>query len=193
MPQNRPAIPRALDRAVRVEAGHRCAIPTCRVLAGLQIHHIEDYARVREHKFENLILLCANCHSLATSGVMDRKAVKAYKANLTVLSVRYGDLERRVLEHFVQHELERKITLDHNHALLLKYLVDDDLLEFAGPARGAIAHMRGSMATYNPDSPADTHSLQPGREDVVMGPAVWQLTADGVEVVARLREARTLE
>lgn len=102
MSAGRPGIPRPLARAVRVEAGHRCAIPTCRATSGLQIHHIEDWAKVREHAFENLILLCANCHSRITSGEIDRQSVVAYKANLSILASRYGDLERRILDRFVK-------------------------------------------------------------------------------------------
>lgn len=47
----RPDMPRPLARAVRTEAGHRCAIPTCRATSGLQIHHIDDWAKVQEHDF----------------------------------------------------------------------------------------------------------------------------------------------
>lgn len=47
-----------------VEADHRCAIPTCRAVAPLVFEHIEDWAKVREHKFENMIVLCANCNGL---------------------------------------------------------------------------------------------------------------------------------
>jgi hypothetical protein len=55
VPADRPPIPAALTRAIRVEAGHRCAIPTCRATSGLQIHHIADWAKVREHTFANLV------------------------------------------------------------------------------------------------------------------------------------------
>jgi len=44
-------------RAVLVEAGHRCAIPTCRQHP-VDVDHIDDWATVKEHRFENLIALC---------------------------------------------------------------------------------------------------------------------------------------
>jgi len=56
MADERPAIPRELERAVLLEAGHRCAIPTCRQTP-VEIVHIDPWAKVREHKFENLIAL----------------------------------------------------------------------------------------------------------------------------------------
>lgn len=33
----------------------------------LEVHHIEPYALVKEHKSENLILLCSNCHKIEGS------------------------------------------------------------------------------------------------------------------------------
>ncbi|GIH16065.1 HNH endonuclease signature motif containing protein [Rugosimonospora africana] len=63
MPDGRPAIPRDLQRRVLIEAGHRCAIPTCQATP-IQIAHITDWSIVKEHKFENLIALCPTCHAL---------------------------------------------------------------------------------------------------------------------------------
>ena len=60
---DRPAIPLALERAVKIEAGHRCAIPTCRY-PRVEVAHIVPWAEVREHTLENLIALCPNCHDL---------------------------------------------------------------------------------------------------------------------------------
>ena len=125
MIQGRPNIPRPLDRDVRTEAGHRCAIPTCRATSGLQIHHIEPWATVQEHTFENLILLCANCHSRVTNGEIDRLAIKQYKANLAVVMQRYGDLERRVLEVFGANPQADLIELSGGSEILMWYLLGD--------------------------------------------------------------------
>src|SRR5487761_1639893 len=62
MPQGRPAIPADLKRRVLMEAGHRCAIPTCRTVP-VELAHIEPYSEVRGHAFENLITLCPTCHA----------------------------------------------------------------------------------------------------------------------------------
>ncbi|BCK73060.1 hypothetical protein Srufu_070130 [Streptomyces libani subsp. rufus] len=87
MPANRPAIPSALDRRVRVEAGHRCAIPVCRVPV-IEIAHIRPWAQVRRHEFEfeNLIALCPTCHTLFDRGHIDRVSMLKYKANLSPFS-----------------------------------------------------------------------------------------------------------
>lgn len=85
MPADRPAIPRALDRRVRVEAGHRCAIPVCRVPV-LVIAHIRPWTQVKRHEFENLIALCPTCHTLFDRGDIDRVSMLQYKANLSPFS-----------------------------------------------------------------------------------------------------------
>lgn len=85
MPANRPAIPRELDRKVRVEAGHRCAIPHCRMPI-IEIAHIQPWAKVKCHEFENLIALCPTCHTLFDRGDIDRKSMLHYKARLSPFS-----------------------------------------------------------------------------------------------------------
>ncbi|HKQ08164.1 MAG TPA: HNH endonuclease signature motif containing protein [Blastocatellia bacterium] len=76
--------PRPLERDVLVEAGHRCAIPTCRQIP-VEIAHIVPWARVKAHTFDNLIALCPTCHTRYDNGEIDRRAMLQYKANLSVL------------------------------------------------------------------------------------------------------------
>ncbi|MGC4895470.1 HNH endonuclease signature motif containing protein [Micromonospora sp. DT31] len=99
---DRPPVPAELERRLMIEAGHRCAIPTCRAVGPLQIEHIRDWHQVRQHNFENMIVLCANCHGRKGNrrGQIDRKSLYQYKANLSVVNSRYGELERRVLDFF---------------------------------------------------------------------------------------------
>jgi len=87
-----------------------------------------DYAKVREHTFENLILLCANGHARVTAKEIDTLSVKQFKANLSVVMQRCGDLERRVLELFAQNPSAGKIELPGGQGLLLSYLLRDGLL-----------------------------------------------------------------
>jgi hypothetical protein len=79
--EDRPPIPTELRRLVLVQAGHRCAIHTCRH-PDIEVHHIVPWARCREHLFENLIALCPNCHRRADAGEIDRKSLQMYKARL---------------------------------------------------------------------------------------------------------------
>src|SRR5260370_25250110 len=124
----RPAIPKQLERDVLVEAGHRCAIPTCKQTP-VQIAHIIPWETVREHTFDNLIALCPNCHErYDKKHEIDRKAMLQYKANLSVINQRYGDLEKRVLEYFAEHPNEGYIWLPSSLEILLMYLIKDGLL-----------------------------------------------------------------
>ena len=92
----RDSIPTEIKRAVLVEAGHRCAIPTCRATT-TEIAHIIPWETVREHRFENLIALCPNCHTrFDQKKDIDRKAIRMYKQNLGLLNRRYGDFEMRL-------------------------------------------------------------------------------------------------
>ena len=75
----RPAIPAEMRRKVLVEAGHRCAIQTCRNSANVEVHHIIPWEECKEHNPENLIALCPNCHALTHDGSIDRKALRKYK------------------------------------------------------------------------------------------------------------------
>lgn len=95
---DRPNIPAETVRAVLVEAGHRCAIPTCRATT-TEIAHIEPWARSQDNSFGNLIALCPNCHTrFDQKKEIDAKSIRIYKQNLALLNNRYGEFERRVFE-----------------------------------------------------------------------------------------------
>jgi hypothetical protein len=86
LPQDRPSIPAEIKRRVLVEAGHRCAIPTCRQQT-TEIAHIVSWEKVQKHEFENLIALCPNCHTRYDRGEIDRPAMLRYKEQLAELNV----------------------------------------------------------------------------------------------------------
>ena len=78
----RDAIPAEVKRAVLVEAGHRCAISTCRATT-TEIAHIEPWAETKDHSFDNLIALCPNCHTRYDANKeIDRKSMRMYKEAL---------------------------------------------------------------------------------------------------------------
>ncbi|MFI6706287.1 HNH endonuclease [Nonomuraea sp. NPDC050478] len=92
MTAGRPAIPSELRRRVLIEAGHRCAIPTCRATP-VEIAHIIPWSKVKKHEFKNLIALCPTCHARYDDphNPLDRKAMRQYKVNLNpLLSSTFG-------------------------------------------------------------------------------------------------------
>lgn len=122
-------IPAKLERALMLEAGYRCAVPTCRVVGPLEIEHIEDYAKVQKHEFHNMIVLCRNCHGMKGKGprALDRTALKQLKANLGITNQRYNDTERRILEYFATNPETELISLPSTE-VLYSYLIKDGLL-----------------------------------------------------------------
>ncbi len=141
----RPTLPRPLDRAVKVEAGHRCAIPTCRQHP-IEVAHVEPRKSDGSNDvFDNLIALCANCHARYDKGEIDRVAMRQYKANLAVLNSRYGDFERRLLQQFVDEPQYKAVQIPGGLHLLLKYLLEDGLVRMASAqevgAQGSVVIM----------------------------------------------------
>jgi 8-oxo-dGTP pyrophosphatase MutT (NUDIX family) len=167
MPEGRPAIPRALARAVKEEAGYRCAIPTCKATSALEIAHIRPWSEVREHTFDNLIYLCAICHKRYDDGEIDRQSILAYKRNLGVVNGRYSDFERRILQVLRDAGPGHAITLNQVDTILFAYLLQDGLLiEVTG--RGGI-FINGVNQTRQ-----------------------WMLTPAGQDFVSRWFEGRDL-
>jgi hypothetical protein len=124
----RPKIPAKLKREVLIEAGHRCAIPTCKQ-APVDIAHIVPWNDCQDHQFENLIALCPTCHRRYDSGEIDRKSMKAYKQNLSLLNGRYSSFEIRVLRKFAIEDKQYALWLPESLNILIWYLREDKLIE----------------------------------------------------------------
>jgi hypothetical protein len=122
----RDNIPVDLKRAVLVEAGHRCAIPTCRATT-TEIAHIIPWSETKEHVFENLVALCPNCHTrFDQKKEIDRKSMLIYKGNLGILNNRYGEFERRMFE-ILARSGDRLFVLGAGGDILLNNAVQDGL------------------------------------------------------------------
>ena len=142
----RPAIPANLRRRVLVEAGHRCAIPTCRHIE-VDIHHIIPWAEGQAHEYDNLIALCPNCHRRADRGQIDRKALRLYKLNLRFIHDKYSQLEMDIL--FELHALPQGTALPWPQFmnLLIKRILDSGFVAIKEEsASGVAAGMK-----YTPD------------------------------------------
>ena len=124
----RDPVPTEVKRAVLVEAGHRCAIPTCRATT-TEIAHIVPWADSQDNTFENLIALCPNCHTrFDQKKEIDRIAVRMYKHNLGILNNRYGEFERRLFEVLAKSG-ERIFVLGTAGDLLVVNAVKDGFFE----------------------------------------------------------------
>jgi hypothetical protein len=123
---DRDPVPAQVKRSVLVEAGHRCAIPSCRATT-TEIAHIVPWAETRDNSFENLIALCPNCHTrYDQKREIDRPSMKMYKQNLGVLNNRYGEIERRLFSVLAKSG-ERVFVLGAGGDLMVANAVADGL------------------------------------------------------------------
>ncbi|MGA5315092.1 HNH endonuclease [Streptomyces pseudogriseolus] len=135
-----------MQRDVLVEAGHRCAIPTCRSTP-VELAHIKPYVKVKEHRFENLIALCPTCHTRFDRGDIDLRSMQQYKTNLGLLSGRYGPLELQALQWFADDTSRREIDIPRGMDWAFGNLTRDGLAEVVDrpPTWGSVAD--GSLGT----------------------------------------------
>lgn len=79
---SRPAVPNALKRQLRQEAGFgccRCGHPF------IQYHHIVPWAEENHFRPEDMMILCGQCHPLCTVGAIteaDQRALKSRPKNI---------------------------------------------------------------------------------------------------------------
>ena len=160
-----------MKRAVFEEAGYRCAIPTCKGTSALEVAHIVPWSDVREHTFDNLIVLCAVDHTRYDRDEIPRKSMQVFKDNLGLLRGRYSDAERRILEAFAnlpgQPEPDAGFPIPGGTAYTMMYLVKDGLV------------------TVHPNNGISLGGLPP--YEIVV------LTERGLATVERMRSARLIE
>ena len=70
----RKSISPSVREIVLIEAGHKCANPTCRHILTLELHHIVWVKDQGGDDPDNLLALCPNCHSLHTQGHISEKS-----------------------------------------------------------------------------------------------------------------------
>lgn len=127
----RPPIPAEVRRRVLVEAGHRCAIPTCRHIE-VDVHHIVPWAQCQAHEYDNLIALCPNCHRRADRGDIDRKSLRLYKTNLRFAHDKYSQLEIDVLFELNRAPPEHGMPWLGYMLILLKRIADSGFIRVSG-------------------------------------------------------------
>ena len=85
-PRERAKLPLAVRTAVLTEAGYRCAVPTCRGILALDLHHLWEVHAGGGDTVENLIALCPTDHALYHRGTISQDSIYAYKAMLVALN-----------------------------------------------------------------------------------------------------------
>ena len=124
-------IPLKLKRRVLCEAGHHCAIHTCRN-PNPEIHHIIPWKKCKENKYENLIALCPNCHVRADKGEIDRKSLRIYKDNLRYAHDKFSQLEVDIL--FALHKApEEAVQFASFMMILINRILEVEYVEVKRP------------------------------------------------------------
>jgi hypothetical protein len=134
-----------LKRMVLVEAGHRCAIPTCRNPT-TEIAHIVPESQNHDDSFENLLALCPNHTQYDQKKEIDRQSIRMYKRNLGILNSRYSDFERRVFDQIAETD-RRSFMVEAGFEVLLLHAVKDGLLKRVKPSPVTI--QRGEPTHHN--------------------------------------------
>jgi HNH endonuclease len=133
---------RARKRMALVEAGHRCAIPTCRHPT-TEIAHIVPESQSHDDSFENLIALCPDCQKKE----IDAQSIRMYKRNLEILNSRYSDFERRVFDQIAETD-RRSFIVEAGLEVPLLHAVNDGLLKRVELAPVAIQRDEPTHYTY---------------------------------------------
>ncbi len=72
--------------------------------------------------------------------------MKLYKANLSIIDSRYGDLEQRVLKQFAQQPNNTLVKIPGGNLIFLMYLLEDGYLKHIGHSEG---HSEAEFPNYD--------------------------------------------
>ena len=86
LPRQRSSLPLKTVTMVLTESGYRCAVPTCRNILALDMHHMWEVNAGGGDNPANLIALCPTCHALYHRGTISPDSIYAYKAMLVAIS-----------------------------------------------------------------------------------------------------------
>jgi hypothetical protein len=118
-PRERDRLPVKTRITVLTESGYRCAVPNCRNILALDLHHIWEVSAGGTDDPSNLIALCPTCHGLYHRGTIKAESIYVYKAMMVAIT-RAFDVEA----------IDRLLFLEmHAHNFLI--VSGDGLLHFS--------------------------------------------------------------
>lgn len=125
----RKTIPESTKREVLTEAGFRCAVPTCRTILAIDLHHIVEVNDGGDNEIYNLIALCPNCHALYHRGTIEKDSIKVWKGMLISLNCAF---DKQSIDDLLFLYKTRKKSLELSGDGVLKYskLIASNLADY---------------------------------------------------------------
>jgi hypothetical protein len=125
----RTKISESLKREVLTEAGYRCAVPTCRSILAIDLHHIIKVSDGGANEFQNLIALCPNCHALYHRGTINSDSIRVWKGMLISLN---GAFDKATIDDllFLYNSNSQSLELSGDGVLKFSKLISANLAEF---------------------------------------------------------------
>ncbi|SRR6266536_5149951 len=125
----RTAIPTSVKREVLAEAGYRCAVPTCRTILAIDLHHIIEVQDRGPNELSNLLALCPNCHALYTRGTISKDAINVWKTILVALNHAF-DKESVSNLLFLKQTANNMVPISGDGVLKFSHLIASGLAQY---------------------------------------------------------------
>jgi hypothetical protein len=125
----RKPIPKRVKLDVLTEAGYQCAVPTCRTILSLDIHHIDQVSEGGGNDLTNLIALCPTHHDMYHKKLISKDSIYAWKLMLVSLS-RAFDTNTVDDLLFLNREPSSNLQVSGDGVLKFSRLIGSGLAEF---------------------------------------------------------------
>lgn len=151
--------PTLLEQLLFELAGHRCTICSA---PWLEIHHIEELSQGGQTTFDNLIVLCPNCHTrVHRDGIPSTEELRHYKLKqeiayeLPVLS-RLAEDERRLVRELASSPPQDLVIFSKRYHQDIQASSQDDAIAICRRTLG-LAHLQESGIVSVEESFVVTH------------------------------------
>jgi hypothetical protein len=125
----RKPIPPDIAVAVLTEAGYRCAVPTCRGILAIDLHHMVEVAIGGGNLLANLLALCPTYHALYHRKIIKRESIYIWKSILVSLTRAFDQFALDQLL-FLNKPAAKDLRISGDGALTFARLVAAGLAEF---------------------------------------------------------------
>jgi hypothetical protein len=85
-PRERNKLPLETRVILLTESGYKCAVPICRGILALDMHHIWEVSAGGGDDPSNLIALCPTCHAMYHRGTIKQESIYLWKAMLVAMT-----------------------------------------------------------------------------------------------------------